>query len=71
MEDGAFTLVLLEESILKGFKRRGKECVGNRWPVYSDFFLPCLFLLCSNESDYSHRKCQNEGSGGLCCITYF
>ena len=60
MEDGAFTLVL-EESILKGFKRRGKECVGNRWPVYSDFFfLPCLFLLCSNESDYSHSAKMKE-----------
>jgi hypothetical protein len=30
MEEGAFTLVLLlEESILKGFKKKGKqECVG-------------------------------------------
>jgi len=50
MEDGAFTLVLLEESILKGFKRRGKECVGNRWPVYSDFFfcLVCFYYVQTN-----------------------
>ena len=56
MEERAFTLVLLEESILKGFKRRGKECVGNRWPVYSDFFLPRLFLLSSSESDLESAK---------------
>ena len=70
MEDGAFTLVLLEESILKGFKRRGKECVGNRWPVYSDCFFFASFVSIIFKR-IQFRKRENEGSGGLCCITYF
>ena len=66
IEERAFTLVLPEESILK----EERECVCWGWGdvLATDgrsiliFFSPCLFLLCSGESDYLHRKSQNGGN---------